>query len=188
MKKAFSTNWISSKQPRKQRKYRYNAPLHLKKKFLGVHFSKELKTKHNTRSLPVVKGDKVKVIRGQFKGKENKVERIDVMKGKVFITGIERSKKDGSKSLYPFQPSNLLITELNLRDVKRKEKLEMKSAGSSVKLQSKETQAKKELKQDAKVDTSKDVKIDAKPEVKTIPEKKETTKEEVKSAEKKTKE
>ena len=33
MKSIFSKSWVSSKQPRKQRKYRYNAPDHIKKKF-----------------------------------------------------------------------------------------------------------------------------------------------------------
>jgi large subunit ribosomal protein L24 len=126
MKQAFSTKWKSSKSPAKQRKYRYNAPLHIQQGFLSTHLSKELRTKHNTRSIPVVKGDKVKILRGQFKGRENKVDRVDNKETKVYVTGIERPKKDGSKSMYPLNPSNLMITELNLDDKKRKESLERK--------------------------------------------------------------
>ena len=61
MKKKFSTAWNASKQPRKQRKYRANAPLHTKYKFLGVHLSKELREKHGVRSMAVITGHKVKV-------------------------------------------------------------------------------------------------------------------------------
>jgi len=120
MEQSFSSKWKASKQPAKQRKYRFNAPTHTARKFLAAHLSKDLRKKHGRRSIPVRKGDKVKVVRGQFKGRENKVERVSPKYGKVYITGIERAKKDGSKSLIPLDPTNLLITELNLDDKKRK--------------------------------------------------------------------
>ena len=127
MKQVFSTKWKSSKAPAKQRKYMYNVPLHTARNFLSAHLSPELRKKHQTRSFPIVKGDKVKVLRGQFKGRENKVERVDHKDIKVFVTGIDRAKKDGSKSMQPIKPSNLMITELNLDDKKRKAALERKS-------------------------------------------------------------
>lgn len=126
MKSIFSISWIRSKQPRKQRKYRHNAPLHIKKKFLSVNFSKELREKYNKRNLTVIKGDKVKIVRGQFKGKSGLVERVDVRNIKVLVNGAEIIKKDGSKVNYPISPSNLMITELKLDDKKRKASLERK--------------------------------------------------------------
>jgi large subunit ribosomal protein L24 len=93
---------------------------------MSVHLSNELRKKYLRRSFPIRKGDKVKVLRGQFKGRENKVEEVILSKLKVHVTGIERSKKDGSKSRYSLEPSNLMITELNLDDKKRKEALERK--------------------------------------------------------------
>ncbi|NQU79830.1 50S ribosomal protein L24 [Candidatus Woesearchaeota archaeon] len=128
MKQAFSTNWNSSKRPAKQRKYVYNLPLHTQSRILSVHLSSDLRKKHNTRSTPVAKGDKVKVLRGQHKGRENKVERVDHKKTKVYIMGIETTKKDGSKSAYPIKPSNIMITELNLEDKKRLASIERKGA------------------------------------------------------------
>ena len=80
MKSAFATTWKSSVQPRKQRKYQYNAPAHIKGKFLAAHLSKELKEKYGTRSIRVRVGDRVKVVRGTEKGKEGKVENADVEK------------------------------------------------------------------------------------------------------------
>ncbi len=126
-----------SVQPRKQRKFRYNAPLHFRQKFMHVHLSADLRKKYSFRNIQLKKGDKVKVLRGNFKKKEGKVEKINLKQEKVFITGLERIKKEGSKMLVPFNPTNLIITELTLEDKKRKEKLE-----------SKNTKTKKETKTD----------------------------------------
>ena len=71
MRNKFSTAWKASKQPRKQRKYLANAPLHLKKKFVSANLSKELRKKHEKRSLPLRKGDTVKAI----------VHRVDMNNG-----------------------------------------------------------------------------------------------------------
>ncbi len=128
---SFSTTWKGSIQPRKQRKYIYNAPLHVRQKLVHVHLSGELRQKHGTRSVQLRKGDKVKILRGQFAGKEGKVERLSLKRGKVFITGIEQIKKDGSKLPFPLQPSNLMITVLELQDKKRKQKLEKNNEKSS---------------------------------------------------------
>ena len=127
MKKQFSTKWNSSKNVAKQRKYKANAPLHIKQSFVSAHLSKDLRKKYGRRSLILRAGDKVKVMRGQYKGSENKVERVDLKNTRVYVTGVERAKKDGSKSLIPVNPSNLLLTDLNLEDKRRKLKLEGKS-------------------------------------------------------------
>lgn len=121
--KEWSKNWNSSKSPRKQRKYRYNAPLNVKQKFMGVHLSPELRKKYGTRSVTVRQGDKVKVVRGQFRRKSGKISQVKMKLGKVYIEGIENIKKDGSKVLYGFNPSNLMITELIMDDKKRRLKL-----------------------------------------------------------------
>lgn len=119
MEKAYSSAWKSSKLPRKQRKYRYNAPEHVQSRFLRVNLSKELKKKFSKRSIRVRAGDKVKLMRGQFKGKEGKVDKIDSARMKIFIEGIEVFKKDGSKAPFPVDPTNLMITELDIEDKKR---------------------------------------------------------------------
>ncbi len=128
MKKRFSTAWKASKKPSKQRKYKINAPKHTKNKLMAAHLSKELKAKHGKRSMTLKKGDKVKVLRGQFKGKNGKIERVDTKKSRVYITGIETMKKDGSKALYPIHASNLIIEELNLEDKKRAKRIGGKSS------------------------------------------------------------
>lgn len=126
MKVKFSSSWANSTQPRKQRKYRYNAPLHIKQKFVSVHLDKPLREKHNRRSAIVRKGDMVKIMRGQFRKKTGKVEQVSLKKNIIYINGIESTKKDGTKVRYPISPSNLMITELNLEDKMRQKALEKK--------------------------------------------------------------
>ena len=119
MKKEFSKHWKSSKQPRKQRKYLANAPLHIRKKFISVNLSKELRKKYKKRNVPLKKGDIVKVMRGKFKKKQGKVIEVKLKLSKIIIEGIQVKKQDGSKVNVKLQPSNLQITELNLDDRKR---------------------------------------------------------------------
>jgi large subunit ribosomal protein L24 len=119
----YSKTWISSVKPGKQRKYRLNAPLHIRGKFFHVHLSKELAKKFGRRSIRIKKGDRIKIIKGQFKGKSGKVESVDTRNIKIYIEGIEFQKKDGTKTKYPISPSNTMITELELKDKKRQEKL-----------------------------------------------------------------
>lgn len=122
--KLFSTHWKGSSQPRKQRKYRHNAPLHIRQNFMHVHLSPELRTKYRTRAIQVKKGDKVKLLRGKFKKQEGKVDHLHLQYNRVFVTGVDYIKKDGTKVLVPLAPSNLMITVLDLSDKRRKEKLE----------------------------------------------------------------
>jgi large subunit ribosomal protein L24 len=119
MKQKFSKHWRASKQPRKQRKYRANAPMHLRHKALSANLSKELKTKHKRKNIPIRKGDNVKVMRGEFKKKTGKISVVNLTKMKVAIEGIQKQKKDGTKVNVYFNPSNLQITELNLDDKER---------------------------------------------------------------------
>ena len=122
----FSKSWKNSSKPRKQRKYRLNAPLHIKQKFVHAHISKDLRKKHGRRSISLRKGDKVKIMRGQFKKHEGKVEKVDLKKARIFVNGVELTKKDGSKKLLALHPSNIMVTELNLDDKLRQKILEGK--------------------------------------------------------------
>lgn len=152
MTKKFTSTWKKSTQPRKQRKFRHKAPLHLKQKFMHAHLSPELKKKYLTRNIQLRTGDKIKILRGLFKKKEGKIEKINLKKEHVFITGIEKIKKEGTKLLVPFHPSNLMITELNLDDKKRKQKLESKKTPKPAE---KKEETKKEEKKEEKAEEQK---------------------------------
>lgn len=154
MKKEFSSAWVGSSQTRKQRKYRYNAPLHLRHKMISANLSKELRKSYGKRNIPLRKDDEVKIMVGEFKGKKGKVESIDLKKLKLKIAGIFRTKKDGSKIAVIFDPSNLQIIELNLSDKKRKEALERKGSEKKTEKAEKKTE-KKEIKTEKKTQTKK---------------------------------
>jgi len=115
--------WKSSKQPRKQRKYLANAPLHIKRKLMSVNLSKELRKKYQKRSTPLRKKDTVKIMRGKFKGKKGKVMKVILKTQKVEVEGIQIKKQDGSKVNIKLRPSNLQIIELNVEDKKRNKAL-----------------------------------------------------------------
>ncbi len=124
--KNFSTSWKSSTKPRKQRKYRAKAPLHIKQRLSHSHLSKDLRKKYSKRNIGLRKGDKVRIITGNFKKHEGKVESIDLKRSRVFVAGAESAKKDGSKRNVPIHPSNLMIVELNMDDKQRQKILERK--------------------------------------------------------------
>ena len=113
---------ISAK-PKKQRKRHYNAPLHIRQKKMIAHLSGELKKKYEKKSIPIRKGDKVKILRGDFAGTEGKVVKVDLKAYKVHIDKVKRKKTSGEEVVVPINPSNLMIIELDLSDEKRKKKL-----------------------------------------------------------------
>jgi large subunit ribosomal protein L24 len=127
MKQEWSKNWKESIQPRKQRKYRFNAPLHIARNFLAAHLSKDLRKKYGIRAVIARKGDKVKIMRGQFKNKIGTIEDVSITFQKIAVEGATFNARDGKKKPYPIHPSNLMIVELNLDDKKRKASIERAS-------------------------------------------------------------
>jgi large subunit ribosomal protein L24 len=132
MRRKFSFSWRKSKQKRKQIKFRANSPLHIKHKLMSANLSKELRKKYGKRSLPVRKNDAVLIMKGKFKKKKGKIMKVDLKRDYVYVEGIQKTKKDGSKINVPLKTSNLQIQELYLEDKKRikiKPKQEQKKEG-----------------------------------------------------------
>jgi large subunit ribosomal protein L24 len=117
-----------SSQPRKQRLARYTAPHHQARKQMASHLSEELLLKYNRRSVTVISGDEVKVLRGDHKGKSGKIVGVDVTDRKVTVDGVTNKKADGTEVPLPVDPSNLVIVKLNLEDKRRAAKLEATGA------------------------------------------------------------
>lgn len=122
-----------SKKPKKQRKFLFTAPLHLRRKFMSAHLSKELREKYKTRSFPLRKDDEVEIMRGKFIGKTGKISKVDLKEYKVYIDGIKVKRTDGTTRLKAIDPSNLKILKLNLTDKKRIKALERKMKGKVIK-------------------------------------------------------
>lgn len=121
----WSREWNSSTKPSKQRKYRRNAPMHVKDKLVSANLNQVLRDELGTRSLPVRIGDRAKVMRGDEKGVEGIVSNIDREEEKVYINNLDRQRTDGTVRELPFAPSNLQLQALNLENPDRIEKYEV---------------------------------------------------------------
>ncbi len=133
MRTLFSKTWNASRQARKQRKYRYNAPLHIKRKFLSAHLAKHLRIEYGRRSAVVRKDDVVKVMRGKFAGKEGKVSGVDMKNSRIFIEGAAVKKAGGKEAQVSIDASNVMIVELNLKDTKRVKALKKQKTAAAPK-------------------------------------------------------
>lgn len=115
---------MKSIKSRKQRKEYFNAPLHKKRKWISSHLEENLLLKYDQRRITLIKGDTVKVMRGNFKGHEGKISRVNQRRRQVEVEGLVMTKADGKKIAKPIHASNLLIIKLNLTDQWRRKKLE----------------------------------------------------------------
>jgi large subunit ribosomal protein L24 len=118
---------LKTTQPRKQHKMLHEAPSHIRSKLFSAPLSSTLKDTHKTRSVPVRTGDTVRIMRGDKKGVEGKVTRIDRSKYRLFVEGITREKVDGTAIQVPLHPSKVMITSLNLDDKRRRESLKVEA-------------------------------------------------------------
>ncbi len=114
------------RKPTKQRKMLFQAPDHIRYKHFAAPLSPELRASRGVRALPVRSGDAVRIMRGDHKGFEGKVTRIDRKKYRIYVEGLTREKVDGTTILVPVHPSKVMITNLNLEDKWRKQILERK--------------------------------------------------------------
>jgi large subunit ribosomal protein L24 len=115
---------MKSKQPRKQRKILFTAPLHKRHKFISAMLSDDLKEEYGRNSLGVRKGDVVRIMRGNFRGHEGRVEKVLLKKGRIHVEKVTLKKADGTERFYPIHPSNVKIVKLNLKDEERRKILE----------------------------------------------------------------
>lgn len=113
--------------PRKQRRLVAVAAEKERQKFMGATLSEKLREKYGVRSIPVRKDDTVKILRGDFAGIEGKVIETDHRKQRVTVEGVTREKVSGEQKRVPVHVSKVMITNLNLNDSWRSEKLERKT-------------------------------------------------------------
>ena len=115
----------------------------IKNPIVCSHLSEDLKKQYGKRSTSVIKGDTVKIIRGEYKGVEGKVEKINTGKGKLSIEGVQREKIKGGQVKVQIHASNVQISSLKLDDNYRKNKIENKEQINKSKKQSKQKTEKK---------------------------------------------
>ncbi len=110
-----------TKQPSKQRKMLYQAPLHKRRKMLTAPLSPTLAEKEGVKSLVIRKGDTVRIRRGSFRGIEGEVSKVGLKNMMVTIEGVTFEKSDGSAQHFPVRACNCEIINLkNMKDKRRK--------------------------------------------------------------------
>ncbi len=120
-------------QARKQRIFRFNAPMHARQNFVHAHIDKATRQKLGikTRSTQLHKGDTVKVMTGSNKGKSGKVMAVNLRTSKITVSNVTRKNARGKEYGIPISANNVYITELNLEDKLRVKKLMPQNAGAT---------------------------------------------------------
>ena len=113
---------------------------HKREKLLGANVSENLRGQYNKRSMRVIKGDTVRILRGEYAGIEGKVEKVNTERSTLSIEGVHREKIRGGNVKVQIHASNVQIISLNTddeyrvkgthkvkeKDVKRKKGKDMK--------------------------------------------------------------
>ena len=121
---------MSSKQPRKQRLAHYTAPYHRRHREMSAPIDRGLRERQLSRgfmyprAIPVRKGDRVMIVRGEGKtGSASKIAKIDRKARKVYVEGFTYFKSDGTELQRPIDASNLVIINPDWSDVRRRKLL-----------------------------------------------------------------
>ena len=128
---------MSSKQPGKQRKAQFNAPLHVKRKRIRARLRTDDPDLAAIRTVTVRVGDEVEVLRGDFgspnsakadsrgkrlgqaRGKSGvraKIVAVDTGTGTVQVDGVSISTADGKEEPLPIHASNIVVVTLDDTD------------------------------------------------------------------------
>jgi large subunit ribosomal protein L24 len=89
---------------------------HKREKLLGANLSENLRNQHNKRSMRVIKGDTVRILRGEYVGIEGKVEKVNTERSTLSIEGVQREKIRGGKVKVQIHASNVQIISMNTDD------------------------------------------------------------------------
>ena len=110
-------NTAISSAPRKSRKAHFNASSVERRVLMSAPLSKSLREKYHVRSMPVRKGDTVKIVRGSenVKGKEAQIDSVYRKKFMITFKDVTRSSAKAQNGVaIPIHPSNVVITDLKL--------------------------------------------------------------------------
>ncbi|EXJ55391.1 large subunit ribosomal protein L26e [Cladophialophora yegresii CBS 114405] len=99
---------------RKSRKLHFGAPSSIRRTIMSAPLSKELREKHNVRSIPIRKDDEVTIVRGSNKGREGKVTSVYRLKYLIHIERVSREKSNGQSVPIGVHPSKVVVTKLKL--------------------------------------------------------------------------
>jgi large subunit ribosomal protein L24 len=107
-------------------------PKHQRDKMVGAVLEDALRKQYGRKNIRVIKGDSIRVIRGEYNGVEGKVEKVDTEHATFHIEGIQREKIRGGQVKVPIHSSKVMVIALNLDDKYRSNKLQRRAKKESV--------------------------------------------------------
>jgi large subunit ribosomal protein L24 len=108
-----------SKKPGKERKAQFELQMHIAAKQVASPLDEKLQKELGVKSMPVRKGDVVKIVRGSNKGKEGKIIEVDRKARKIFVEKIIRKKSNGEEIQVPIDASKVIVIDVDRADRKR---------------------------------------------------------------------
>lgn len=118
---------------------------HKRDKLLGANLSENLREQQNRRSMRVVKGDTVRILRGEYVGIEGKVEKVNTERSTLSIEGVQREKIRGGNVKVQIHASNVQIISLNTDDEYRMKGTKQSKEKNSTVKKEKEKETKKSI-------------------------------------------
>jgi large subunit ribosomal protein L24 len=100
-----------------------HTPKHVRDRMIHCTLAENLREEYWRRSIRVIKGDNVRVMRGEYNGIEGKIEKVNTQRGTLAIEGIQREKVRGGNVKVQIHASNVKIIGLHLDDKKRDNRL-----------------------------------------------------------------
>ena len=116
---------ISPHSPRRQRKALYTASPFERRRRMTVPLSRDLRSRFHARSVPIRKGDTVRVLSGSFVGREERVAKVDRRGYSVILDNVTLKTGEEKLKPLPIRTSHLVITRLNLSDPWRRRVLKV---------------------------------------------------------------
>jgi len=117
---------VSPHSPRRQRRAVYNADTFERRLRMTVPLSRELRSRFHIRSVPLRKGDTVRVMKGSFVGREERVAKMDRRSYTVTLDNVTLKSGEEKLKPLPVRTNHLLIVRLNLADAWRRRSLQVR--------------------------------------------------------------
>lgn len=114
---------VSPHAPRRQRKAHFTADTFHRRLAMTVPLSRELRKRFRRRSVPIRKGDTVRVLSGSYEGREERVARIVRRDYTLVLDNVTLKSGEEKLKPLPIRTSHLVITRLNLSDAWRRRTL-----------------------------------------------------------------
>jgi len=118
----------SPRSARRQRKALYTASTQARRRLMTVPLSRELKSRFHRRSIPIRKGDTVRILAGSYVGREERVAKVNRRTLSVTLDNVTSKTGESKQTPLPIRTGHLVLIRLNLADPYRRRILQVTEA------------------------------------------------------------